>query len=214
MSQSLAGQHIYQYVISKCSFPSLHSYARMEQHFFRYVRQLLTKHTTQSVRHTIKQVVHRCFYSQHPLLQHFAPARQIPNCGIESYASVESKYHSIKDVLQLDISAEDADTDTNTHLELVVRTNPTNTTLPTPAIDPTSDSSPSRDVNEKQNLVSAPTPFVNITVATGYLTVPLFLLPPPIPPVFFHSGSSISLYISLSLSLSLYIYIYIPYFIE
>ena len=85
---------------------------------------------------------------------------------------------------QLDISAEDADTNTDTHLELVGRANPTNTNLPTLAMDHPCDSLLSQNVNDKQKLVLAPTLFANITVATGYLKTPPFLPPPPIPPVF------------------------------
>ena len=160
--------------------------------FFQYVRQLLTRHTTQSVRRTIKQAIHRCSTlstrSKSILRQLAKHQPQLWNRELR--LAVELKYFSMKDVLQLDISAKDADTDTNTHLELVGHSNPIYTTLPTPTMDLPCDPLPLQDVKEKQKVVSAPTQFANITVATGYLKVPIFLPPPPIPPVFFHSSSS------------------------
>ena len=160
--------------------------------FFQYVRQLLTKHTTQSVQRTIKQAIYRCstFSARSKNILRQLAKQQPKLWNRELRLAVELIYFSRRDVLQLDISAEDADTDTNTHLELIGHANPINSTIPIPTMDSHCDSLPSQDITEQQKLVSIPTQFAHITIATGYLKVPLFLPPPPIPPVFFHSGNS------------------------
>ena len=137
-------------------------------------------------------MVHRCapFSTQSQSILRQLAKRQPRLWNKELRLVVEFKYRSIKDVLQLDISAEDADTDTNTHLELVGHSNPIYTTLPTPTMDLPCDPLQLQDVKEKRKVISAPTQFANITVATASLKVPLFLPPPPIPPVVFHSSSS------------------------